>query len=646
MSRSLAPSLSALLLLTLSAQPATAGLDRWTSLGPEGGTITVLAADPGSPGTLYAGANGGVWKSTDGGDHWRLTSQGLPGLASNHSLLTVHGLVVDPETPGRIFALTGLGTFRSLDGGATWQRLLSSFGTAGALAVSPGDPDVILATVGSYVLRSDDGGEHWVVVRAAFSASAAESASSTSLAFSPADPSIVYATLGRVFRSTNAGLTWRPLTGIGWPLDSTQRLALDPTDPRTLYVMTYSTTWKSTDAGATWLRLSGLNDRVVQALVVDPADPSILFAGGSGRLWRSEDAGETWKIVPGSPPVVSLEIDPALSGRMWIGSDGVFRSVDSGRTWQACRRGLTAVSLRAAAFDPFHPAILYVVEGNDDGWEGDAFRSTDRGATWSNVTPGTSDGLYTLAPHPLRAGLLFAASERGVYRSPSRGTRWSRVLEWVVETIAFHPRRPNILFAGGENRLFRSLDGGRTWDEVNSLPSPGPWRDSYDVVRVAVSPLLPATVFVLTEDSRRGGAAGLLRSANHGRTWTFVDAPGTFVLASHPTIAGLHYLAAEDGGEIWRSRDDGVSWERIAAAAGGGAPPTALLVDRQEASTLYLGTDGSGVWRSTDGGFTWEPLDAGMTAPWITCLDADPRSPRHLIACTHGGGLMEIRLSS
>ena len=629
-----------LLLCTLHAGPAAAGNDRWTPLGPEGGIIKALTADPGSPGTLYAGADGGIWKSADGGDHWsRLAGQGL----DSGALLTIRSLVVDPGTPGRIFALTGNGTFRSSDGGITWQRILSNdFDGAVDLVVSPTDPDVVMALVDWHVLRSDDGGDHWVLVLAPIlppETSAESPSTAHALVFHPADPSIVYAAtiFGSVFVSTNAGLTWKYQEN--WPI--TAHLVFDPIDPRTLYVESQGSGWKSTDAGATWSELAGLNSISVEALAVDPADPSILFAGTASGLWRSEDGGETWEeSVPGAPPVLSLVADPARSGTVWLGSDGqgVFRSHDSGRTWLASRRGLNAASFETAAFDPFHPDILYAVQ--ESRYAGNAYRSTDRGVTWSRITPPSPYGLDILAPHPLREGVLFASGALGLYRSTNRGTRWETIDGSEFQSFAFHPRRPAILFATGFDGLFRSGDGGRAWEEIRSIPMSDP-RHPDGIRQVLVSPRRPDTVFALTVYGR------LVRSPNEGNRWKNVrKAPKTAILDSHPTVAGLHYLVTEEGGEIWRSLDDGVSWARIAQGAGGGASPTALRVDPLDPSNLYLGTFGNGVWRSRDGGVTWRPLNAGITAPWITCLDADPQSPRHLIACTLGGGLMEIRLSS
>jgi len=71
--------------------------------------------------------------------------------------------------------------------------------------------------------------------------------------------------------------------------------------------------------------------------------------------------------------------------------------------------------------------------------------------------------------------------------------------------------------------------------------------------------------------------------------------------------------------------------------------PTALLVDPLDSAILYLGTQGDGLWQSRDHGTTWEPLSTSLHAPYITCLEADPRDPRQLFACTVGAGLLEIR---
>ena len=93
---------SVLMILLLAAGLsgiAQAGTNVWTPIGPEGGTINTLAIDPTTPSTLYAGTNGGVFKSTDGGAHWGAVNTGLTNL-------TVLALAIDPAAPNTIYAGT------------------------------------------------------------------------------------------------------------------------------------------------------------------------------------------------------------------------------------------------------------------------------------------------------------------------------------------------------------------------------------------------------------------------------------------------------------------------------------------------------------------------------------------------------------
>ena len=85
--------------------------------GPEGGDITVLAIDPLTPGTMYAGTRvNGVSKSTDGGDTWRVVNAGLDGQG-----LFVTELAIDPQTPTTLYLGTVSGLFKSIDGGEIWS---------------------------------------------------------------------------------------------------------------------------------------------------------------------------------------------------------------------------------------------------------------------------------------------------------------------------------------------------------------------------------------------------------------------------------------------------------------------------------------------------------------------------------------------
>ena len=123
----------------------------WVSLGPQGGTVQALAVDPASPSTIYAGCNGGVFKSTDGGTTW--APHGVGG--ANVFALAL----VSPN----LYAGTNQGVFKSTDGGATWSSSTSGQTVAKtfALAVNPQQPATVYAGGPGGVFKSTDGGVNW-----------------------------------------------------------------------------------------------------------------------------------------------------------------------------------------------------------------------------------------------------------------------------------------------------------------------------------------------------------------------------------------------------------------------------------------------------------------------------------------------------
>lgn len=631
-----------LLLLAFAPRPAAAGIDRWTPLGPDGGTVTALATDPQVHGTLYAGTAGGaVWKSLDGGAHWFAASEGL---ASSD----ITALAVAPGGSGRVWAGTPGGIYQTENGGASWQRVWSVPGRPDraldhwilSLAADPVDPEVAWAgTWSGVVLRTTDGGATWEPVHSA-------SGGASTIAVDPADPDTVYVTGGNATEKTSdRGATWTRIHNGDAPL-----LVIDPVDPRILYIGGGTGIWKSTDAGATWTHLTGF-EGFVDGLFLDPARPSVLLAGISdGTLIRSEDAGATWRRVDGLPALLAFTFAADSSGRLWLGSNehGVFRSLNGGFTWRATNQGLAASFVLDVELDPFRPRTLYAAV------HGTRFhRSANAGATWTRSNTGlpvSSHNIFKLndlEADPHLPGVLYAGTDVGVFGSRNCGSRWSPLLysQGEITSVAAHPRRRGMIFAVGE-AVYRSLDGGRTW-KLLLLP-----ERTYEPKHseVVLDPLRPRNVFVLDFDSRRGTAKSLFRSTDSGETWTRVFEEGPSALAISPVTPGLMYLGTEAGGEIWKSANRGTTWENLAQGVGNGKEITALLIDRIDPSILYLGTDGAGVWRSLDGGLTWAPLatgpTTGMITPRITSLKADPRSSRRLLAGTQGGGVLEIQLTT
>jgi len=126
------------------SQPLTvsAGINVWTSLGPEGGSISALAIDPATPTTLYAGTFlAGVFKSTNGGESWSAANTGLINTY-------VYALAIDPKTPTTLYAGTyGGGVFKSTNGGESWSAvntgLISTY--ISDLEIDPKTPTILYA---------------------------------------------------------------------------------------------------------------------------------------------------------------------------------------------------------------------------------------------------------------------------------------------------------------------------------------------------------------------------------------------------------------------------------------------------------------------------------------------------------------------
>ena len=148
-----------ILLITSQANSVSAGTNIWTSYGPEGGIINALAIDPVTPSTLYAGTEGGVFKTTDGGANWSAVSTGL-----THT--NVLALALDPATPTTLYAGTYGGVFKSTDGGANWSAVNTGLtdNTVNILAIDPTTPTTLYAGTGDGIFKSTNGGGDWSAV--------------------------------------------------------------------------------------------------------------------------------------------------------------------------------------------------------------------------------------------------------------------------------------------------------------------------------------------------------------------------------------------------------------------------------------------------------------------------------------------------
>ncbi len=270
-----------------------------------------------------------------------------------------------------------------------------------------------------------------------------------------ADRILFVGTQAGLYRSDDAGLHWTSL-GAGatnalkivpspaYPSDQTLFVLIDTVAPPGRRVL------RSIDAGASWQMI--WESPAMHDLVVSPgfASDGTLFLGGAPfgqpQVLRSIDSGDTWLPTAGQPDeldVYLLAISPDYAADQTLfaaGYGALHRSTDGGATWQALNASAPNYSLAISpnfAADRTVWAMYREIEGSAMQPEAGIIRSTDGGASWSNVTAGL-DGNYNqnyrgLSPDPAGEAVYLALTgpqwdprfPPRVYRSDSDGQRWA-----------------------------------------------------------------------------------------------------------------------------------------------------------------------------------------------------------------------------
>jgi photosystem II stability/assembly factor-like uncharacterized protein len=603
---------------------------RGVALSPGFATDRTAFAATGTPGE-HGLADGGVYRSTDGGLNWTGVLSGT----------MVEALALSPDFPQdrTLWAATftdasNLGVRVSTDGGDTWAFLTWSL-HARVLVPSPNygvDRTLFAGTEDRGLQRSTDSGVSWTEVLSqpvtALAVSPAYGASRTVYAGVKEGPGIP----GQIYRSTDGGQTWRQLEpGIPptWRDESvTISVLAFAADGSVLAGVSYggaaggAAVYRSVDGGGTWQPVgSGLSAQSLFALATAPSRSLSFYAGTDGRLWGIEvpqggpaEPG-TWESSGprgGRPQTLALSPEFASDGVAFAGAWfysaaggksglGILKSTDGGQTWRSSGSGAEGIAYSSAvhayAFSPDFATDRTVFVGT---WGG-LFKSTDGGESWHWLTrlysgPPGSVTTVAVAPDYAESGHVLAG--RGwdsVCLSRDGGKNWTENTGVTAgSAIVYSPdfASDGVAFAGGYEGLYKMADGGTRWTRVLTRP----------LAALAVSPRFGA-------DGRLfAGGDGLYVSTDGGTSWisTTVGADSSHVkaLAVSPAFADDRTLFAGTTSGLYRSGDGGASWEPVASYPGLPVLSLAISPDWPGHPFLLVGTD-LGVYRTTDGGASW-----------------------------------------
>ncbi len=363
-----------------------------------------------------------------------------------------------------------------------WLSVGPDGGRLEAGTVDPHNPGVIYTapyTSGgqyTHVEKSTDGGVTW------HSGSTIQYCSYPyALMVDPYHDSLVYvvASGNRFYRSTDHGETFVYTT---MPM-YTYYGATDPEIPGRVYVIGYNATIprhpafsRSDDYGMTWSPMVIIDSTIENQYGYSVAgDSGFVYAGASrGGLYRSTDGGTTWEqanagITPTTANVKAFRIDPDDKAvGLTATSGGIFRTTNAGDTW--IKTG--SVMAYYMAFSPVDPDLGFAGYNR-------LYRTTDRGLTWSQPSP----GLYLrflrgFGFSESTADTCYGWGSSGFYRSDDRGANWTSSHDGMrigsVTSLSVSPSNPDRIYADMDDvQMFYTTDCGTSWDTCGYFLSCG-----------------------------------------------------------------------------------------------------------------------------------------------------------------------------
>jgi photosystem II stability/assembly factor-like uncharacterized protein len=335
-----------LLIMLGSRVPSTSQtpLENWTSLGPEGGDVLSLAIDPTSPDTMYAGTNGGIFKSTDGGAAWKPINTGI---FDEQSVSQASALAIDPFNTQVIYAGSDEAVFKSVNAGRSWAKIKGLRpATPRRIVIDPSDNNTIyVATAGSGVYKILHGGASFIQLNAGLINAGLTDHIIYDLQIDPLNTRNIYvATNKGVFKSANGGVMWTAVDAKpNWAHTAgrARALAIDPVDTGTIYAGTEEGLFKSTNSGVEWK----CNDNFVYAtsLAISQVNTSVIYAAHEDGISKSTDGGQSFEKVVDmiAKGIHFIKFSPLSADTLYIGTfAGLFKSVDGGVRWTPMNSGL------------------------------------------------------------------------------------------------------------------------------------------------------------------------------------------------------------------------------------------------------------------------------------------------------------------
>ncbi|EMR03862.1 VPS10 domain-containing protein [Cesiribacter andamanensis] len=632
-------------------------------------SIGCVSLDPSNPSTVWVGTGennnqrsvgygDGVYKSLDGGKSWQ--NMGLKN--SEH----IANILVDPTNSNIIWVAAygplwsnggERGVYKSTDGGQSWKLMkeVSPYTGCNNLVMDPRDPNTLYAafhqrqrSVFTYIgggpesalFKTTDGGQSWKKLEGGLPGG---DVGRIGIDVSPANPDVVYAVVeapedkGGIYRSADRGASWKRQSGTFTSGNYYQELTCDPVNPDRIFI---TDVWYkvSDDGGITVRNLGELNKHIDNhAIWINPKNTNHLLVGSDGGIYETWDFAKTWHFKPNLPVVQFYKVatdnaEPfyhihggtqdnlslggpsrTTSGNGIVNADWYITSIGDGFESQV---------------DPTDPNIIYA-----QSQHGGLVRFDRRSGEYLYIKPMEGEGEEPLRwnwDSPLlisqhQPKRLYIGASR-VYRTDDQGSSWRAI-------------SPDLSRGIDRNRLPMM---GRIWS-VDAIAKNGSTDIYGQTTTIAESGLDERLLWVGTDD-------GLLHlTRDGGQNWQKIDNIAGAPRQSYvnQVIASLHdknvaYVAfnhhryGDFKPYLFKTSDGGKSWRPLHASLPQRGSVYTIAEDHVDPNLLFCGTE-FGVFFSQDGGSNWVPLKSGL--PTIAVRDIEiQRRENDLVLGTFGRG--------
>lgn len=467
------------------------------------------------------------------------------------------------------------------------------------------------------------------------------------------------ATGGGLWKSSDGGTTWAPVTDGQIGSSSVGAVAVSESNPNVVYlgmgetqlrgnVMQGDGVYKSTDAGKTWSNVGLRDTQAVARIRVHPTNPDVVFVAALGHpygpnaergVFRTTDGGATWKKVlfrddrtgaadlsidTGDPRVVYAGLWEVYRKAwiLWSGGpgSGLFKSTDGGDTWTEITRnpglprgllGKTSVAVSPAD----SRRVFALVEADDGG----LFRSDDAGATWTKVN-GDRDLLqrafyfFRITADPRDRDTVYALNF--ILQKSTDGGKTFKAIDTPHpdhHDLWIDPRDPRRMIVSTDGGGSVSVNGGRTWTEQNY-----PTAQMY---HVATTKDFPYHVCGAQQDSTTACVASDTRPGPRDPLYE-VGGNESGYIAPHPTDADIFYGGGQEAvltrfDRTTREARDIQPYPYFYSGQSAGSLPERwnwtfpIAVSPLEPTAVYVGSQH--LWRTTNEGQSWERLSPDLT---------------------------------